>query len=76
MEQWEKLFFYLPKGPGDGGDGNPLPSGMPSPEFGAGPGLPPAYNPVKGKLIKTTITIKINHFFIMLPPYLEFMPLF
>lgn len=55
---------YLPAGPGDGGDGKPLPSGMPSPEFGAGPGLLPALTVLKAKPINAITTKIIIHFFI------------
>jgi hypothetical protein len=51
-----------PAGPGAGGAGNPLPSGIPSPEFGAGPG--PAFTGLKVKPINIATTITIIHFFI------------
>jgi hypothetical protein len=60
-----KNFGYFPFGPGDGGDGNPLPSGMPSPEFGAGPGPLPALTVPKLIQMNAAITKRITHFLIL-----------
>ena len=59
---------YLPFGPlgepGEGGPSKPLPSGIPSPELGAGPGLSSPIATPPPTDVNRTIRIATNHFFI------------